>query len=244
MRLDPLVALWTQRIGASWPPTLNYYERRLDVLRRFEDEGLLRQFSVSEDDVSARLGDANHSINFSPTGLVAGLYQPDGDEERVRYAMAVVVEVLEPDEIVVPTFDFQWVVELEEAYDDARRRAARVAAPSSLAQANDFALWADGHLEEPDANYFFECGVVDASELPTRLARLHGRAGAADPRSPPSLWPRDVLPEVAFFCGVNWAVDVADESLERVFELWDATRDVSQGLVFDLMSHFDLAGNE
>jgi hypothetical protein len=238
------VELWTQRINVAWWRSLRFFERRFEVLRTFEDGGLLRQFRVDDDEVGMRLGDANHSLAFGVLGLDGSLYQPDADADRLRNAIRVVFDALEPERLSHATFGLQWLVPLDVSYDEAREAAARVAMPVNNFQPKDFALFSDGESRDPEATIVLECGVVGVAELPQRLARQVGRMGPPDRSSPPTLWPADRLPEVAFFCDSNWIATQALESLDDLFHLWEGTQRASAEVVSELMSHFNLAPHE
>jgi len=227
------VALWTQRVRLTWPPSLTFFERRFEVLGQYEQMGLLQQFRVREQRVSARLGDAYHFISISPDELEAGLLQPSGEFHRVESALRIAFDLLVPRRVVRPRLSFQWLIPVAEDYDTARLRAiTSMIGDVPQLENKDPALFFTAS-SGPDAVVNTECGIVEAAEIPRRLARQVGQLTPfADAEAPSSLWPVDSVPNVAFFCDSIWHMVRLDEpTADAVFECWDNTRAAAESVV-------------
>jgi hypothetical protein len=238
------VGLWTQRLSLSWWSSVRYFRLRFDVLERYEDEGWLWGARVADDVVGARLGDPSHVIEFGPSHMRAYLLNPDADAERLLAALRVLIETVEPKLFANPTFSFQWVIPIAGTYEDVRKRAAASFLPNALSPVTDLAAWLDGDLPDRRGKYYLECGVVEAIEVPPRLAREVGRFMVLrDPNVPSSLWPIETLPPIAFFCDMH--CEVADVgSASEFFSQWGETRERAEGVISSLMNRFDLSADE
>ena len=235
---------WTQRATVSWRPALAFFERRYSILRAFEDAGLLHQFRIEEDSVSVRLGDANHEIYFSARGLELAMFQPDGDFERLANATRAIIDHLEPKHLLRPEFNFQWLVPLDGDYDEVRRRTAGAVLPSFDGEATDFAVLVDGSRSK--STYVFEAGIVDAAEIPQRLSGVRGRVRRPGQiEAPPSLWPPDELPQVAFYADSVVFERVVEEATSDGFlSAWQEMRDIAFDIVGKVMKEFDVHADE
>jgi len=236
------MGLWTQRVRLTWPPSLTFFEHRYEVLRQFEQMGLLQQFRVREQRLSARLGDAYHFISISPDELEAGLLRPSGEFHRVENALRITFDLLKPQRVVRPLLSFQWLFPVGEDYDSARLRA-------STSMLGDLPP-----LERKDPALFFaasthagdvvniECGIVEAAETPQRLARQVGQfTSFADAEAPPSLWPVDSVPNVAFFCDSIWHMVILDDPTpDAVFKSWENMRASTENIVTSLADRLAL----
>ena len=221
---------WTQRYRLRWRPTLAFYEKRYAVLRALEKDGLLRQFKSNEASVSARLTDASHVVTFGPNRLDISLLRP-GTDDLLEQITARVLEALRPERLSRPSVGLQWLAPADQDYESARTNAAtRLFPPENTVEFDDFAVLLDGHHEI--GSYRLEIGIVEAAELPVRLAREVGRVGASDPETPRSLWPIDSFPDVAYFGDAEWDLDqTPDPTSAGVIELWSRTRDATSNVV-------------
>jgi hypothetical protein len=230
---------WTRRFRLSWPESVRYFERRFSVLRRFEDQGLLRQLRVDEDRVSVRLGDANHVVVYGLRSLEGGLLQPDSDQERLQAALEVIFEELQPSRLLRPQISFQWLVSLDRDYDEARKTTAVAAWGDAGEPLFDWSALVDGKLERPNLSYRAEFGIVDAAEAPQRLSRQAGHVTTPDRESPPTLWPVESLPDVAWFYDTICALqDAPPPTAEGVFTLMKDTYSAAERLMSAMMKKF------
>jgi hypothetical protein len=214
-RVDP----WTQRYRLRWRPTLNFFEQRYAILRTFESEGLLRGFIAREGQVSARLGDSAHVVTLTPSRLEIDLLRPDADAGRLEFATKTVLEALKPERLIRPIAGFQWLLPVDKDYDEARAEAAtRVFPMTGATTVTEWAFLIDGRHE--DTTYRMEVGVVEKAEIAERLARRMGRVGAEED-IPPSMWPVETLPDVAFFGDAEWVLDDAPKAIPKaVLDMW------------------------
>lgn len=235
---------WTQRVRIPWRPLVSFFERRWELLRAFEDQGLVRQFRVHAARIDIRLGDAHHLVIFGQDGLELSLLRPDADHGRMESASRAIWTALDPPQLTRPSMTFQWLMPVEADYDDARRDvAARLLGQPQGAGHADFAALVDGECESPESTYRLEVGVVQASESPMRLAREVGRVGVPAPEAPPSLWPPDTLPDVALFCDSDWDIhNVPDPSIEAVLEQWTTAKEAARQIVSGLFEQLRQGG--
>ena len=234
--MDP----WTERIALAWRSSIRFFKHRYDILERLEEEGLLWGFRVEEEEISVRLGDPSHLLTFTPTYATGGVLRPDGDPGRLRLAMELVLESIEPGQLVGSRFDFQWLIAAEGEYDEVRAAAAAAFLAEAPGAVTDLAAWLDGELDDGKP-YVLECGVVEADEVPPRLARTTGRFRAARSEDiPPSLWPVEDLPAVAFFCDMNVEPTTDIDSADSYFTLLGDCRIAAEPVISALMSRFEI----
>jgi hypothetical protein len=221
---------WTQRYRLRWRPTLNFFDERYAVLRRFDSEGLLRGFLAMEGQISARLGDPGHVVTFTPSRLEVDLLRPDADAGRLELATKTVLEALRPERLIRSSAGFQWLLPIDKGYDEAREEAGRrVFPPKGATRLTEWAFLLDGRHE--DATYRMEVGVVEKGEIPDRLSRRAGRVAESED-VPTSIWPLESLPDVAFFGDAEWDVEEAPEpTSEAVLTMWTRVRETATTVV-------------
>ena len=228
---------WTRRLTLPLQTTLSFFENRLAALREFEAEGLLHQVRVEEERVSVRLGDPNHLLTFGPRQLEVALLQPTGDLDRVATAVERVWKALDPARVSGPTFQFQWLVPLEDEYDTARRRAiGSLLGQSSVVSLTDWSMVLNAEGDKPPGVITLEMGIVEAAEAPQRLGRLTGLFRGQGAETPPTIWTHESLPEVAFFVDMIWAAPkLVDATPEGVLSLWSEATTSAGELVSELI---------
>jgi hypothetical protein len=228
------VELWTQRATVAWPRSLGFFEHRIDILRQFENSGVLQQFNVDDDRVSVRLGDANHTLVYTSSHMELALLQPASEIGPAEAAAGVVLRALAPTRLLRPQFVFQWISPIAGDYDAARRDAAKRLFQGAGQSLWDFAVLADGRTTgEKEVVYRLECGIAEAAELPIRLSRHAGQlADNAFTSEEPTLWPRESLPDFGFFCDSVWTPQKKpDPSVEAFFHLWEDTKTAAEEVV-------------
>jgi hypothetical protein len=236
------VTPWTQQFALSWPVTLRFFERRFAIAKTLEERRMMRGLRVSESQISLLLGDPNHRLTYSADGLEVAVLQPGAEFERVIAAATLVIESLEPARIVRPTALFQWLAPLAAEYDIARRRFAESVLPAQPGTVfKDMAVLVDGSVAEPEMTFQMEFGIVDRAEVPSRLGRSVGRVDTGE-RRPPTLWPLESLPEVAFFCDSTWDIDQpVGSSSEQVIALWNSIREAASRVVGNLVDQLGVS---
>jgi hypothetical protein len=238
---------WAQHFEVRWPPALAFFERRYEVLRKFDDAGLLRAFGIGEDRIEVRLGDPNHLLAFMPVGMSLSALKPNADLERMHRAADLVLDCLAPDRLANPRASFQWIAPSSgSAYDAARSAAAsRALGEAAMGRYTDFAAVIDGRIDELGVTYHLEAGVAEAEEIPFRLARaaghLRGPGRAARQDTPESLWPADSLPKFALFCTSEWTLDdpVQADGWAGAAATFDAVRNAAGTTVDAIFKHLD-----
>jgi hypothetical protein len=229
-----------------WRPELRFYERRVAILREFEDRGELRAFRVGDDFVDARLSDRGDQLTVRQDGLTLQLLAPDADATRAWQAAAVAISAVEPSRTRRMVATFQHVVDLELAFADAvslgyARLVAGLGDRIGDTHVADWALMADLRPGEGDSEPSgqVEFGIVRDAEVPYRLARRAGRVGREAPRTSHELWSPSDFPNVALFADSMWTIegsDAPDDVMQEALAFWDATRTRASTLVDDLIS--------
>lgn len=227
---------WTRRFAFSWPQSVAYFERRYGVLRRFEDEGLVRQFRVSEQRIGVYLGDANHELVYGLRSIEGSLFKPDGDWDRMSAALDIVLADLQPKRLLRPVLRFQWLIALDAEYDEARRAGALEMLGDAGKGLTDWSGLVDGELESPPSTFQAEFGILDAAEAPQRLSRQIGRVQGERDTPPPTLWPTESLPPVAFFCEtIAQGTEPPEPSVEAISAFVRDSQDALGGIVSGMM---------
>jgi hypothetical protein len=229
-----VLAPWTQRLSVAWRPSLGFFEKRYEILRAIEDEKLLHQFLHRDDRISVRLGDPNHIVTFAPDRLEMTVLRPDGDLGRVLNVGQLVLEALRPSRILSPAVQFQWLNPIAQDYEVAKAQLVeRLFGQVPHLTYGDTAALLDVATDEPASRGQVEFGLVNASEMPGRLARSVGyMTHLAEPEAPASLWVGETLPEVAFFCdSAWWPIQPPDPAIDAVGKLWEDMREMAGSIV-------------
>jgi len=202
---------------------VSFYQRRWDVLEQFDRDDLLQSHRVIDERIALRLGDAYHLISFGDGYFDAALLTPEADADRLREALAILFDTLQPKALLRPIFDFQWLSALDRPYDEVRSASASAVFGDAGATVVDWSANVDGRLEAPPGTYRAEFGIVSSSEAGPRLARsISPFISSPAPDIPPSIWPRATFPEVAWFFDSRVALSdrVEEPSIDALFDLW------------------------
>lgn len=239
--------LWTQRFRASYAPTLNFFERRYEILRVLEKQGL-QSFDVDEDGITAHLADAQHRLSFGPQWVAVALLRKDGDIAAIHMGLETVLNMIEPRALIRPHFRYQWLWPIDRPYNEARRAAAETLL-SPIEGLFDFALVGDGSWSDPPGSYRVECGVVEQAEIALRFGDRGSYLAPPDESLPPTLWSPETLPEVAFYSHFVWrSEDSLNPSMEDVTTLWEgsqrASESVMSALVGQVAPRFETMGSK
>jgi hypothetical protein len=233
--------LWTQRISLSWRQNIGFFERRYEVLRILEQQGLLRRFRESNDRISVRLQGAHQLLVYGSDGLTLAALRPEADLTVLRAAMEVVCDALEPEPTGYPVFGFAWLIPCVTTYEEARATAVDVfIGAGHPGRITDFALMLDGKFDEPFDDFQLELGIVETEEIPGRLAgSVESKVRRVD--APPALWRPEDLPDVAVFCDVE--LDTyplnRDGIVASMFSRFELARDSAEELMSSIMSPLD-----
>jgi hypothetical protein len=237
-----LLSPFAQRLTVSWARSIAYYENRWRILHRLENDGLMYQFRIENDIVFTRLGDADHLLSLSADGFQVNLLRRDSQIERVRAGAEIVWEEIAPTLILDIGCAFQWVEALKEADFDAAKAkitASLIAEDLPGVVGPDPAFLLVGQLTDPPSRFALECGVVEPSEIPPRLAREVGQmTHIAHPDVPSTLWSPDDFAPVSFFCDSDWSIGGSMSrlgvALDDVWGVWERTREAAGGVVLTM----------
>lgn len=228
-------APWTQTLHLIWRPELRFYEQRIALLKKFEEQGALRAFRVEESFVDAQLFASRDRITVKKDGLDLQLYSPQADPDRALEALNVALDEVGPAYPRSISASFQYIVDLDLDFEEAIKRGReRVLGPlPGKIQHQDWAVMTDFVLEDVDASGTVEFGVIKSEEAPIRLARLAGRAGEKRNQGL-SRWRKEEFPDVAVFCDgtIDGSFESQPESLmASAAEFWGAARSAQGSLV-------------
>jgi hypothetical protein len=231
----------TQSVGIRWRRSLNFYERHLSVLRGLETAGLLSGFMVQSDGVNARLGDSAHEIQVNPTGATALSHAPDGNEDRLRAGLGIVVDTLKPESVIGMSMMGQYLVALAGEYDKARTVSFQNLATLRGTRVKDWAFLLDLEGDRPELEGQVEAGIVSRDEIADRVSRETGRISGPAMGQPDGS--REKYPEVALFADFSWIQlgGVGEEALmDSLQAFWTSRLAASSELVDRLIEGADI----
>jgi len=227
-------APWTQSLHLFWRPELPFYAKQVDLLRQYEEQGVLRAFRVEEGFVDAQLFESRDRLTVKKDGVDLQLLSPKADPDRALEALDVAVKEVGPAFPRSVSASFQHIIEIDVDFDEAVRRGyGRIlkALPGRF-NFSDWAVLTDVVVEGLEASGTIEFGIIRSNEAPRRLARLAGRAGQARQQSL-ARWQEEDFPDVAVFCDgtINGSLDSKTEGLAAsAAEFWNAARSAQESL--------------
>jgi hypothetical protein len=170
------------------------------------------------------------------------LLRPDGDEERLRWALDVIFEHVKPSRLLRPRASFQWLIPIEQTYDEARNQTAKELFGAAGSSVTDWSSLLDGELAKPvTMEYRAQFGIVEAAEAPSRLSRQQSQVTPYDSQAPATLWPVNSLPEVAFFYdGYSVPSEAPEPNADGVFRFLGDTQGALHQLMSDVMDRCGL----
>jgi hypothetical protein len=225
---------WTQSLSLSWRPELRFYEQRIAILKKLEEQGILRAFRVEESFVDAQLFETRDRLTVKQDGADIQLLSPDAEPDRALEALCIALGEVRPTTPRSISATFQYIAPIElEFMEVVARGYGRVLRdlPGTLKH-GDWAILTDVSLGSPPASGIVEFGIIKAEEAPGRLARRAGRAGGKS--QSPQRWVADQFPDVAVFCDgtISGVLEGAPDTLPApAAEFWDAARDAHGSLV-------------
>jgi len=233
--------LWTQSLALRWRPELRFYEKHIEILQTFEQEGFLRAFRVRESSIDARLFDSRDALSVRQDGLDLHLRHPDSDLERALRAVEISLSTVSPSQPRHRSASFQFLAPVELEFEDAVRHAYG-GALGSLRTGNidvsDWAFLVDLSAEDGTTGQI-EFGMVRAEEVPGRLSAAIGRIARESESAPPPYAgePEEFAP-VSLFADL-WisrpeGAGDAGTLLEEVPSFWQTVRDEAGSLVSTL----------
>lgn len=241
---------WTQSIHVGWRPELNFYDHRTRVLRGFEEQGTLRAFHFSENEVAAQLFESRDRLAVWQGGLTLDMDDPKADLERAWGAVEQAFTAIEPGYPRTVHASFRHLVPLNLPFAEAVARGygttmGKLGTPAI--RCGDWAILVDLSLNgDPAAEGQLEFGVVTREEAPRRLSGvIRGRVqrGETYPGVPddPAAYPEVGL-FTNFWMGRNMRTGTA--FLQEAREFWGYARQEADKLVGSLQAMFIGAENE
>ena len=232
---------WTQVAFISWRPELRFFERRHEVLRALDDQGMLRAFQWASDSLSARLGPFE-LFEVRPSGAAITLGSPRVSHQASRDALEIALEMLKPRQVVFSRALVQTVLPIA---SDAGVTAVKTAqsllpALSGDVDAQDWAMIFDGSSTVLGL-FQVEFGVIRADELIDRVTRQAGRVQPWQPMQ--DVVDRTGIPDAAMFFAWTWRTPhqvEEDNPVESICGLWSALVDESERLGIIAMNQLEL----
>jgi hypothetical protein len=179
---------------------------RIGILKLWSDKGLIKDFTVSETEISAQLG-PNCVVRLNPDGLKIVVAEQETHGELVSVILALLGEQITPTKINAATCLIQYVVPLSGRYSEIRKRTtAGLFGEWWTGPADDYAVLItseDGKLRTAQTEF----GVVSKSEIPPRLLRVSGRmrqGASSDSAKALASYLSSELPAAALFADCAW----------------------------------------
>lgn len=235
--------LWSQGVVANWRPHLDFFDRKLKIVRYLEKDGLVRGFRVEENEIGVLLDAEQHELVVGPRGMRLIVQSPRVNYESINAAALVALQVLDPPAFTSLSGSTNLVAEMKMSYEDARRTSASALfGPwSNEIGITDHATLIDGISSNGKATFQCEFGVVARDEVPRRLSRRAGRLanepGRAGP--PEGYWNSYDIPETALFVGTTWAAREISEGatlFATLTEFWGEIRGQAEAFLTLIMS--------
>ncbi|MEX2447623.1 MAG: hypothetical protein WD404_02635 [Solirubrobacterales bacterium] len=225
---------WTQSLHLYWRPELRFYAKQADLLKQYEEQGVLRAFRIEEGFVDAQLFESRDRLTIKKDGVDLRLLSPRADPDRALEALDIAVKEVGPAFPRAVSASFQHIIEIDVDLDEAIKRGYGRILGDLPGRFNfgDWAVLTDVVVEGLDASGTIEFGIIRSDEAPMRLARLAGRAGEARQQSL-ARWQEEDFPDVAVFCDgvISGSLDSKTEGLAAsATEFWNAARSAQESL--------------
>jgi hypothetical protein len=190
----------TESLVVHWRPTIQYHERRVELLTQLRAASVLEEWRVTPNSVGARTPAAQITMDEDGVYLHPRrslLHDPALDLLRRAF-----------DCVAPPSYHFtaafQFLIPIRDrSYDEAR---AELLARVSLAplMARDFAILLDGSLAGD--KWTCEFGVIAEPEVESRVRRWVGRMGDQAGVLPPYVPIPDEVAPASLFIDISWLV--------------------------------------
>lgn len=191
----------TQVLEVTWRPELRVIERRVEVLRRLEDDHNMHSFRFGEHDFAARFEGTELTMSIEGAELWVG---PTSKALITGLgALRTALELIGAANAQRMRAWFTHVVALQGDYSEQRTRTGRLLYPWWPADITDHALLVDGRAQLADTNFQCEFGLVSRAEIEPRVNRTVGRISGPETRALVRFDP-DQLPQVALFADSSW----------------------------------------
>jgi hypothetical protein len=197
---------WTQAVELRWRPELGFFEKRSDILRQLELDGLLEAFQWEADAVTVRLG-RFAALRLAVNGVSVYRGSPQGNNEQVQRALQRCLDLLTPTDVLFAGTRFQILEAIQGDPVELQGRTGALVAAELTPDAcpTDWALLMDGTSERAESAFQVEFGVVSRNEAEFRI---HSYGGQMKINANPALVQPDheELPECAIYLHWYWPV--------------------------------------
>jgi hypothetical protein len=224
------VTLRSREVQVRWSPQLDFFEARLDTMRRLDSQFGLAGFRVTSDSMEALVRNVGE-LSLGPDHLQLRSLSPAYDPERFEGCIRSALEPFSPADCRV-VFRYQLLNEMDLDYDTARRSAiAAWLTPLLGARIDDAAVLVDAVDDATGIGFQVEYGIVKRAEVEARLSRWVGRtrtdAGSAISGMAPDLHD---LPAVAVFADFTWMYALAHDGCSSDELLRHGTRTMERSV--------------
>jgi hypothetical protein len=220
----------TETFRLRFRPALRYFDVRTAILRRFDEEGRLQGFTVSDEDVHAALAGFQW-LSITPSGLTLDILEAVKDPGEVWSFVERICTELDLRAFSHARVSYQHLAGLPYKFEEAVARGQRrLVANLSTAEVtfDDWALLSDISLAGPPASKgTMEFGTVQRHEIQPRLSRMVGR-GPGMLHIGQREWPLDGFKDVSLYADTDLTF-IASPGREQVFledaaEFWSRSR--------------------
>jgi hypothetical protein len=224
---------WSHTVILSWEPTLRFFEQRVKFLRTLEDADLLTAFQWAGGigagaGIRARLG-ASEFLDVQVQQARLDLIGRSADVSAGRRAIEILLEFLEPTQVMLRWVSMQFLVPLAADYDTARTTTASRHFGCLVGPAltpTDWAILLDGYSVEAESGFQVEFGVISDTEGADRVAKRSGRIPDLYRETlPEDVFEQDEYPPCALFLDWKWTPGRflnEDTVFEDLIAAWDA----------------------
>ena len=211
---------WTQELRLGFRPELRFYEQRTSLLRLLEERDSLQAFRWTDQGISARLQD-HADLRLTARSATVRVLSPRTSVDDVRQLVLLVLQALEPSDVIVVTFQAQCLAPVGAVFADIAAATGVLLEPEMApeAQVTDWAMLVDGQSDS--GKFTLEYGLIKEDEAVSRLMRTAGRVGG--PSGDEEVLDIADLPECALFLDWLWSLNAAcgDDLAVSVTQAWD-----------------------
>jgi hypothetical protein len=227
----------TQSIRLRWRPLLQFYERRIAILRSLEDRGLLVAFGVGDRSIDAELPDWRR-LSVTESGLTLEMLAATDDPDAIWGIIGLVVEGIAPTVYARVRISYQHLVDLPMTFEEAVESSYRsLYGPLGTKEVavDDWAFLATISVQgPPQSTGTVEFGIVRDHEIPNRLNRVFGRQPGME-RLGRRQWTADEFKPVCLFADSDLVCDAVEGREESFLQdarlCWSSSHEHMDSLV-------------
>ena len=219
------VLMWAQEARLLWRPELRFYEKRTELLRRFEQADCLKAFRWTDQSISAML-DAHADMEISSRSATLRVMSPRTVLSDVRRSLESVIDTLKPTEVTLNRLRLAVLIPLDRDFLETAASTGAIIEPALAPEARpaDWSVLLDGHSVTTGFSFQVEYGVIRQEEAIPRLARRYARISPEQPMPSPELLDDADLPDCALFLDWSWDVrnPLDDDVPASLSGTWDS----------------------